>query len=317
MFSTAWNGIKSAWSGAIGFFSGIWSGITSVFSVVGGWFKNIFSTAWSNIKSAWSGATGWFGNVWSTIKNTFKPDLITNGFKTAWNNIKSTWSGAPGWFGGVWSKIKSAFKPDMISTGFSNAWGAIQSAWGNAGSWFGGIWKSIENGFKSLNPLQWGKDLLGNFIDGIKSKMADLRDAVGNIGKTIKSHLHFSEPDEGPLVGFSTWMPDMMEGIRQGILNNMYRVASAVNQVAATMASAIPVIPDSGPQVRTAMAAAYGGYSVPAVPVGNLPNGSGTAPGTSGDVKVYQYFQGKVPSPAEHARLTRNGVKEVIRQIRK
>jgi phage-related protein len=69
-----------------------------------------FKNAWGAIKSAWSGASGWFGNVWNAILGHFKPDMISTRFKNAWGAIKGAWGGAPGWFQGIWNGISSGFR---------------------------------------------------------------------------------------------------------------------------------------------------------------------------------------------------------------
>jgi phage-related protein len=37
------------------------------------------------------------------------------------------------------------------------------------------------------------------------------------VADKIKSFLHFSVPDEGPLTDFQSWMPDFMGGLAEGI----------------------------------------------------------------------------------------------------
>ena len=68
--------------------------------------------------------------------------------------------------------------------------------------------------------LQWGKDLISNFIDGIKSKFGALGDAVGSAAGMVKDFLGFSEPKKGPLSNFHTYAPDMMKLFAQGIKDN-------------------------------------------------------------------------------------------------
>ena len=86
------------------------------------------------------------------------------------------------------------------------------------------IIKSIsENGgLKNLPQmaLQWGKDLIDNFISGITSKLGSLKDTVLGAANMVKDFLGFSEPKEGPLSNFHTYAPDMMELFAQGIRDN-------------------------------------------------------------------------------------------------
>lgn len=80
----------------------------------------------------------------------------------------------------------------------------------------------ISNKIKELPrmALQWGKDLIDNFVSGIKSKISAVTSAVSGIASTVKNFLGFSEPEEGPLSNFHTYAPDMMKLFAQGIKDN-------------------------------------------------------------------------------------------------
>lgn len=99
-----------------------------------------------------------------------------------------------------------------------------------------GFW-SVINWFKDLpgNAWEWGSDMLNGFIDGIRSKFDSIRDSIYWIGDQIRSVLHFSVPDEGPLVDYETWMPDFMGGLANGIRQNIGKIKSASYDVASAM----------------------------------------------------------------------------------
>lgn len=80
----------------------------------------------------------------------------------------------------------------------------------------------ISNKIKELPrmALQWGKDLIDNFVQGIKSKISAVTSAVSGIASAVKSFLGFSEPEEGPLSNFHTYAPDMMKLFAKGIKDN-------------------------------------------------------------------------------------------------
>lgn len=65
--------------------------------------------------------------------------------------------------------------------------------------------------------------------------IGSLADSVSNIADTIRSYLHFSVPDVGPLTDFESWMPDFMNGLADGINKSKKVVAKAVSSVADTM----------------------------------------------------------------------------------
>lgn len=96
---------------------------------------------------------------------------------------------------------------------------------------------------KSLpgQALQWGKDLIGGFIDGIIGNVGNLINSVKNVAATIASYLHFSRPDVGPLRDYETWMPDMMQGMAATMRANVYRLTDALDLVGESMRQALPL----------------------------------------------------------------------------
>lgn len=62
-----------------------------------------------------------------------------------------------------------------------------------------------------------------------------LRDAVSDVASTIRSFLHFSVPDEGPLTEYESWMPDFMQGLAKGIEKSKSVVADAIEGVSKDM----------------------------------------------------------------------------------
>ena len=143
-------------------------------------------------------------------------------------------------------KVNAAFGAvknvvDTVVTAIKNGWEGIRTAWGNAVDFFTEIKDGIANAFSNLvnTAVNWGKDLLDNFISGIKSKIKALTDTVKNVAGKVKSFLGFSEPEEGPLSNFHTYAPDMMDLYAKGIRENTGKVESAVSSVAGVIKSAM------------------------------------------------------------------------------
>ena len=89
--------------------------------------------------------------------------------------------------------------------------------------------------------LEWGKDLIGNFVQGIKDKVGDVVDAVAGVADTVKDFLGFSEPDKGPLSDFHTYAPDMIDLFTKGIRDNLSEVSSASSAMADAMNPQMPM----------------------------------------------------------------------------
>lgn len=92
-----------------------------------------------------------------------------------------------------------------------------------------GIVNTIKIGFnnavgfiKSLasSAFRWGADIIEGIVNGIKPCIGKVKDAVCSVADTIKSFLHFSVPDEGPLTEYESWMSDFMAGLAKGIENS-------------------------------------------------------------------------------------------------
>lgn len=89
--------------------------------------------------------------------------------------------------------------------------------------------------------LQWGKDMISGFIDGIVGSVGGIVNAVKDVGSAIASYLHFSRPDVGPLRDYETWMPDMLAGMAESIRANVYKVTDALNLVGSSMRQTLPL----------------------------------------------------------------------------
>lgn len=122
---------------------------------------------------------------------------------------------------------------------------------------------------KSLpgQALQWGKDLISGFVDGIIGSVGNLINSVKNVAATVASYLHFSRPDVGPLREYEQWMPDMMSGLAKGITSNIYRVTDAMGQLTAFMAEDLQPNAMATGRMRTALTSgAPGASTAPARP---------------------------------------------------
>ena len=106
------------------------------------------------------------------------------------------------------------------------------------------IRSNIEGGFRSAvdfikglasQAFTWGSDIIGNIVSGIRSCIGSVADSVTEVADTIRSFLHFSVPDVGPLTDFESWMPDFMKGLADGIDKSKKYVETAVSGVADAM----------------------------------------------------------------------------------
>ena len=83
--------------------------------------------------------------------------------------------------------------------------------------------------------ITWGADIIQGIIDGITGGIGKIGDAAKGIADKIKSFLGFSEPEDGPLSDFHTYMPDMIDLMSQGIEKGKRKVAQALESLTGDM----------------------------------------------------------------------------------
>lgn len=276
-FTAAWQAISTTaqtiWNGIRNFFSALWEGIKTIFTTVLNVIKTIVTTYFNVYKTIITTVFNAIRTVITTILNAIKTVITTvwntikNVFTTVLNTIKSVVSGA---FNAMWTGIKNTISGivNTIKTGFNNAVGFIKSL--------------------ASSAFRWGADIVEGIVNGIKSCIGKVKDAVCSVADTIKSFLHFSVPDEGPLTEYESWMPDFMSGLAKGIENSKGMVKDAVSGLAADM-----VI---NPQMSGSQMAMAGGETVSSADlsslVGAIREAVGGISGNGGDIVIPVYLGG-------------------------
>ena len=94
--------------------------------------------------------------------------------------------------------------------------------------------------------FSWGRDLIMGIVNGIRNAIGAVANACRSVADTIRSYLHFSVPDIGPLTDYESWMPDFMKGLAKGIEKSKGLVSDAMEGVTAGM-NLSPVLAASAP----------------------------------------------------------------------
>lgn len=180
----------------------------------------------------------WVLSAFSAIKNSAQSLVTTiSGFFTV--TIPNAFNSAKAKVTGIWNGLIS---------GITSAWNVFKTYLSNPSLLF----QAIQNAFSSAidwikdlpsEAIQWGRDIINGIVQGIKDAADAVGDAVKGVAQNIRKFLHFSVPDEGPLVDFQTWMPDFMAGLARGIEANKYKVVDAMRGLASDMSVSVPVSP--------------------------------------------------------------------------
>ena len=77
--------------------------------------------------------------------------------------------------------------------------------WNGVRSTISGIYNTIRDGLgNAVNYItglasagwRWGADIINGIVNGIRSCIGAVANAVTDVANTIRSHLHFSVPDD-------------------------------------------------------------------------------------------------------------------------
>ena len=233
--------------------SQIWSGIQQVVgSFVQGLVTHVVTlvTSLSTILS----------NLWTGIKNTALPiwnsmqqyiqNLVQNlvsrvvSFITGLaSSLSSLWSSIKNMAFSMWTNLKDSVVQiaqnlkNMAVQAFQNMLLGIRNSLMNLPAIIRNGFSSAINYITSLpsEALGWGRDLVQGIANGIWNAIGAVRDAVGNVASVIRSFLHFSVPDVGPLTEYESWMPDFMKGLAKGIEKSRGMVEKAIGHVSSDL----------------------------------------------------------------------------------
>lgn len=158
--------------------------------------------------------------------------------------------------GVVISVLASAFGPVILAIAAAIAigvllwknWDKIREAAGNLlegiKATIGNVRDAIVRGIQAAidwitslpaEALKWGSDIIDGIVSGIQSAVGRVGEAVKGVADKIKSFLGFSEPEDGPLSDFHTYMPDMIDLMASGITSGKKKVKDALEGMTGEM----------------------------------------------------------------------------------
>lgn len=306
IFSSVLEQIRGIIQGFIDVANAIWenfgSEIMAVVSAAFDFIKTYIDSAMKVVKDVIDVVMGLINGDWERVWNGLKnlvsdvlngimaiisswQQLVQKAFELLGSVLGNAWTAIKGVALQAWEGIKTSIVNivDNIKTGVLNGFNNLKSG---VATTVGNVTAAIKNGLgkavdyvKGLPSkfLGWGKDMIQGLINGIKSKIGAVADAVSSVADRVKNFLHFSRPDEGPLRDYETWMPDFMSGLAAGIRQNASRVTRALGGLTDNM------VIDMQPVTAAAAGTAGGTQTITQpvsilVEIGRMDNGSGQAP---------------------------------------
>lgn len=198
----------------------------------------IATNIWTNIKNfildnIWNPIVSYVSQYIENMKAfveagfSFIKEKIFVPLQAVWDKVQEIWTNISNKFTEVINSVH-----DFVAEKFEAIRSKIEEPLQNAKDKVSEVFNGIKETIKGVvnDALQWGKDLVGNFVKGISENMPSLTDGINGLANTIRERTHFTKPDKGPLADFDTYAPDMMKLFAQGIRDNENLVTDQIDR---------------------------------------------------------------------------------------
>src|SRR5690625_3039496 len=197
--------------------------VYNAFNFIMGVIEFIMPIVTGIIKGAWDIITAIFNTTIGVVMGLVKwfASLLTGDFEgmkeSSIGIVETMWDGIKGVVAGAWNLIKGAF---------------------------GGLWQSISGWFSGLkdDAIEWGKNMISGFIDGIKDKASGVASAASSVVKAAGDYIKFWSPSkkgEGRYIVH--WGRNMIDGFLDGVKEEGRKAGKVMDGVIANMQPRNPI----------------------------------------------------------------------------
>lgn len=173
---------------------------------------------------------------------------------------------------GVWTQAggQLAVKQQEIKTQTLTAWQEIQQrlfalwqkiyadlvkTWTDSRNFVFDVLRQVDERFKATEnaAIGWGRNLMANFIAGIRSMQSALEEALLNIAKQVEGYLGFHSPTEfGPGRYADEWTPNLIKLMASGLEKELPKLQAASEKLIEAIKTPVVNVEATAPAVAVA-----------------------------------------------------------------
>lgn len=258
IFKQVWDkivaGLHTAWDNIVGAVKAglkwLWDTFTAPFRAIGALFQWLYNhnyyfkllvdtirkwvaagLVW--LQAAWNTVVKWLANLWNGLKDKVSQawNAVTKATQTAvmvaWNWLVGIWNNVTKWLTDKWNGFADLASKawQAVSRVFSSIWntyiaGPLGDLWNRFTKWFGDLAKTA---------LDWGKNLIQGFINGIQNMLGQVGQAASNVASTVAKFLGFHSPAaEGEGRFIIQWGSNMLKGFSSGVMEAIPQLQASV-----------------------------------------------------------------------------------------
>lgn len=201
-----------------------WNGVRTTLT-------NVWNAIIGAVQTAVNTVVGWFR--WLYDHNTYIKQLVDDiraKFTAIRDFIVGVWNGIANFLGGIWNAIRGAAVA---------AWEAFVSAIrgkvGESGAAANSIGDAIKKPIMDLagKAVEWGKNLIQGFINGIKNMLGNLGKVAQDAAATVAKFLGFHSPaEEGPGKDADKWAANLMGMFTEGMESGLSDIRAVSQRIA-------------------------------------------------------------------------------------
>lgn len=241
-----WNTIVEVWTNISTWLSELWAGMVSS---VTQFFIDMYNGIMERVVKTKTDVVDWWGQLKRDVVNLAIKLVadVKQGFEDMKKRVNEIATQLVEWVTKKFREMQQwlAELPGKLYKIGSDMFTSMRNG---VDSTITGVYNAIVGGINQAirwitnlpgEAYNWGKHMIEGMIKGIQDSVKWVQEAASNVAESIRSFLHFTRPDEGPLRMYEEWMPHMLQGLGKTMKSATPKLIGQIKDLSGEMANAL------------------------------------------------------------------------------